>query len=109
MPFLRMAIPPLGLLEPTGQNSYFSDVPEPSLFYLCSFAGADRILRAARRLEPFLFGVEPRELRPLLEARGLELLDDVAGREFAERFFAPRRRRLFASEYEHVALARIRE
>ncbi len=73
------------------------------------FAGAGRILRAARRLgEPFLFGVEPRELRPFLEARGLELLDDVAGRGFAERFFAPRSRRLFASEYEHVALARVR-
>ena len=72
------------------------------------FAGASRVLRIARRLgEPFQFGVEPRELRSFLEARELELLDDVVGAGFVERFFAPRGRQLFASEYEHVALARV--
>ena len=73
------------------------------------FAGAGRILRTARRLgEPIQFGVEPRELRSFLDARGLELLDDVVGVGFVDRFFAPRGRRLSSSEYEHAALARVR-
>jgi methyltransferase (TIGR00027 family) len=51
--------------------------------------------------------LDPRRLRPYLSERGLELIEDVAGAEFAERYFEPSGRRLRANEFHRTALARI--
>jgi methyltransferase (TIGR00027 family) len=53
------------------------------------------------------FAVDPKQLRPHLSQRGLELIDDVAGAEFAERYFEPSGRRLRANEFHRTALARV--
>ncbi len=73
------------------------------------FAGASRLVRVLRGVgEPFLFGIDPLQLGAFLEARGLELVDDVTGRGYAERYFAPGGRQLSANEHEHAAIARVR-
>lgn len=53
------------------------------------------------------FALNPEDLRVYLSERGLELIEDVAGAEFAERYFRPLRRRLRANEFHRTALARV--
>jgi len=53
------------------------------------------------------FALDPKQLRPYLSQRGLELIEDLAGAEFAERYFEPSRRRLRANEFHRTALARV--
>lgn len=53
------------------------------------------------------FALNPEELQAYLSERGLELIEDVAGAEFAERYFRPLRRRLRANEFHRTALARV--
>jgi methyltransferase (TIGR00027 family) len=54
------------------------------------------------------FFSDPERLRGYLSQRGLELVEDVAGAYFAERYFEPSRRRLRANEFHRTALARVR-
>jgi len=53
------------------------------------------------------FALDPKRLAPYLSERGLELIEDVAGAEFAERYFEPSRRRLRANDFHRTALARV--
>ncbi len=72
------------------------------------FSGADRLMRLLRQFgEPFRFGIDPSELSAFLETRGLELVDDIAGAGYVERYFAPRGRRLSTNEYDRAVLARV--
>jgi methyltransferase (TIGR00027 family) len=57
--------------------------------------------------EPLRFGLDPHELQAYLFERGLNLVEDVAGVEFAERYFGPSRRILRANEHQRTVLARI--
>jgi methyltransferase (TIGR00027 family) len=72
------------------------------------FAGAKRVARLNRLGgEPYTFGFDPKRLRTQLRERGLELVADVAGAEYAERYFRPHRRRIVGNEYERTVLARV--
>ncbi len=72
-----------------------------------SFPGGRRLLLAVRLVgEPFLFGLEPKETAAYLRERGLNLLADIGGSDFTDRYFAPRGRADRATETERVALAR---
>jgi methyltransferase (TIGR00027 family) len=53
------------------------------------------------------FTLNPEELPEYLSRRGLELVEDVAAAEFAERYFEPSERRLRANEFHRTALARV--
>jgi methyltransferase (TIGR00027 family) len=53
------------------------------------------------------FALNPEQLRGYLLKRGLELIEDMAGADFAERYFRPLRRRLRANEFHRTALARV--
>jgi methyltransferase (TIGR00027 family) len=53
------------------------------------------------------FALNPEQLRGYLLKRGLELIEDVAGADFAERYFRPLRRRFRANEFHRTALARV--
>ena len=73
------------------------------------FAGGDRLMRMLRRVgEPFVFGIDPSQLGAFLETRGLELIEDITGGGYVERYFAPRDRRLPTNEHERATLARVR-
>jgi methyltransferase (TIGR00027 family) len=75
-----------------------------------SFRGAKRLTRLVRLFgEPFTFGIDPSDLRSFLQARGLELVEDVGGSVYVERYFAPRGRRLSVNDYERAVLARVAE
>jgi methyltransferase (TIGR00027 family) len=72
------------------------------------FAGAKRMLLLNRLGgEPYTFGFDPKRLRTHIRERGLEPVADVAGAEYAERYFRPHRRRIVGNEYERTVLARI--
>jgi methyltransferase (TIGR00027 family) len=73
------------------------------------FAGGRRLL-ALNRLggEPYTFGLDPATLREHLAARSLELLEDIAGKGYQERYFKLLGRTLSGNEYERAALARVR-
>jgi hypothetical protein len=43
-----------------------------------------------------------------LAERGLDLLEDIAGEGYQERYFKPLGRMLSGNEYERAALARVR-
>jgi methyltransferase (TIGR00027 family) len=74
-----------------------------------TFAGGRRTL-ALNRLAggPYTFGLDPATLRDHLAERSLELLEDIAGEAYQEKFFKPLGRKLFANEYQRTALARVR-
>jgi methyltransferase (TIGR00027 family) len=72
------------------------------------FPGGRRLLAMNRAGgEPYRFGFAPDALADDLAAYGLELLEDAAGREFAERYFCALGRRLRGNEYERTARVRI--
>jgi methyltransferase (TIGR00027 family) len=52
------------------------------------------------------FALNPEDLPAYLRQCGLELVEDVAGGELAERYFEPSGRRLRANEFHRTALAR---
>jgi methyltransferase (TIGR00027 family) len=53
------------------------------------------------------FTINPEELPAYLSRRGLELVGDVAGADFAEWYFTPTRRRVRTNEFHRTALARV--
>ena len=73
------------------------------------FAGGRRLL-ALNRLggEPYTFGLDPATLREHLTERSLDLLEDIAGGDYQERYFKPLGRMFSGNEYERAALARVR-
>jgi methyltransferase (TIGR00027 family) len=73
------------------------------------FPGGRRLLLVNRlQGEPFRFGFDPPTLPSYLRARGLDLLEDVGGADYAKRYFAPLGRRLAATAYERTALVHVR-
>jgi len=55
--------------------------------------------------EPWLFGLEPRQLAGFLAEAGLDLLSDIGGAEYEERYLAPIGRHLDIDPGERVAVA----
>jgi methyltransferase (TIGR00027 family) len=62
---------------------------------------------ASRRPEPWLFGIEPSELKTFLDGRGLTLCEDVGAEDHVARYLRPIGRDLPVSEIERVARARV--
>jgi len=60
---------------------------------------------ASRQPEPWHFGVDPRQLRAFLAARGLGLRHDFGAEEHQTDYLRPVGRRLEVSEIERVAIA----
>ena len=60
---------------------------------------------ASRRPEPWLFGIEPSELKTFLGERWLTLCEDVGEEEHQARYLRPLGRELAVSEIERVARA----
>ena len=60
---------------------------------------------ASRRPEPWHFGVDPRQLRAFLAARGLSLRHDFGAEEHQTDYLRPVGRKLEVSEIERVAIA----
>lgn len=55
-----------------------------------AFPGTERLFATLQRSqERWTFGLDPRELRACLAARGLELLEDLGAREYRERYLGP--------------------
>ena len=72
------------------------------------FLGSRQITSLLRRLsEPWTFGLDPATLRDYLEARGLQLLDDVGSLEYRARYMAPQGRHMRGYEYYRVAQAQV--
>jgi methyltransferase (TIGR00027 family) len=72
------------------------------------FRGGRRLLALSRLGgEPYCFGIDPSDLRAFLAGRHFELIEDIAGAGYAQRYFAPRGRRIAGNEYERTALARV--
>src|SRR5262249_6492318 len=70
------------------------------------FKGLKRLNRRLRRLgEPWTFGFDPLELHAFLDARGLELIDDIGSIEYRGRYMAPRGRHMTGYEFYRAALA----
>jgi methyltransferase (TIGR00027 family) len=55
--------------------------------------------------EPYTYGFAPQRLASYLASRGLELVQDVSGTEYARWYFQPRNRELRLGNFERVALA----
>lgn len=73
------------------------------------FAGGRRLLALNRAGgEPYTFGLDPTTLADYLAERSLDLLEDIAGEGYQERYFKPLGRMLSGNEYERAAVARVR-
>jgi methyltransferase (TIGR00027 family) len=71
------------------------------------FMGAAESMALVQRLgEPFTFGLDPHDLAPYLQARGLSLLEDLALSEVATRYYSDDGPKV--SAYYHVVQARCR-
>jgi methyltransferase (TIGR00027 family) len=62
---------------------------------------------ASRAGSPWIFGIDPAELKRYLAARGLALVEDVGAAEYRERYLAPLGREMNIFEGERAALARV--
>jgi methyltransferase (TIGR00027 family) len=68
----------------------------------------ERIVASAQRLgSPWIFGLEPADIRPYLAERGLLLVEDVGADEYRERYLEPAGRRMNVFEGERLVLARV--
>jgi len=67
----------------------------------------ERIVASAHRLGlPWIFGLEPVDIRPYLAERGLLLVEDLGADEYRERYLASAGRRMNVFEGERIVLAR---
>lgn len=68
-----------------------------------------RIYRLLQRIgEPWTFGMIPEELPQYLEARGLELVEDVNSIEFRKRYMNPRGPHMKGYQFYRAALAQVK-
>ena len=72
------------------------------------FGGTKLLARVKSYGEPWTFGVDPEELRPYLEKRGFELLQDVSAAEVWLRFGRPASA-IRGYEFYRIATTRVRE
>jgi len=73
-----------------------------------SFEGAEKSVSVvARAGEQWTFGIDPKELRPYLAERGLDLIEDVGSLEYRRRYMRPSGPHMKGYEFYRVALARI--
>jgi len=56
---------------------------------------------------PWVFGLEPSEVRAFLQACGLVLVEDLTGAGYQKRYLQPRGRTLFVSDGEHSVKAAV--
>lgn len=88
-----------------GRALIFTYVDRGILDGSARFAGAAESMRAVRRIgEPFTYGLDPRGVAAFLRERGLELIEDLALSEAADRYTT--RRRPPVSAFYHVVRAR---
>lgn len=73
-----------------------------------TFPGGRRLLLAVRLMgEPFRFGLKSGETAGYLGERGFELIEDIGGDDFSERYFTALGRNDRATDTERVARARV--
>jgi methyltransferase (TIGR00027 family) len=74
-----------------------------------AFAGGEQLLRNLCRIgEPWTFGFDPAELPGYLNARGLELLEDLGATDYRTRYWSEEGRRMRGYEFYRIATARVR-
>ncbi|WP_324715347.1 hypothetical protein U7230_08115 [Carboxydochorda subterranea] len=56
----------------------------------------------AKNRAPWIFGLEPGELRPFVETYHLGVIEDVGNREYQTRYLSPRGRSLLVTDAERV-------
>jgi methyltransferase (TIGR00027 family) len=61
-----------------------------------------------RQGEPWIFGIEPSELRSFLAGRGFDLVEDVGAADYRTRYLVPAERELEIFDGERVAVATTR-
>jgi methyltransferase (TIGR00027 family) len=92
-----------------GTSIAFTYVHRAALDGSGQFKGLKRLKRRLRRLgEPRTFGFDPAALDAYLDARGLELIDDIGSIEYRSRYMAPAGRHMMGYEFYRAALALVR-
>jgi methyltransferase (TIGR00027 family) len=67
--------------------------------------GANAMLDFVARSSPWLFGLDPAEVRPFIEPFHLKLIDDMGNREYQTKYLQPMHRDLVVSEVERTVHA----
>jgi len=94
-----------------GSRMVFTYIHRAMLDGPSAFPGAAGTLATVRRMgEPYTFGLDPAELTPYLDARGLRLVEDVDAGAYRERYLMPRGRgQEPLAEFQRAALVEIAE
>jgi methyltransferase (TIGR00027 family) len=92
-----------------GSEMVFTYIHRTILDGTATFAGAGKTLAIVQRSgEPYTFGFDPAELPQYLEARDLELIEDVGASTYRARYLDPiGRGREPLSEFQRAALVRV--
>jgi methyltransferase (TIGR00027 family) len=91
-----------------GSKVLFTYIHRNVLHDPSSFEGAEKSISVvARAGERWTFGIDPKELRPYLAERGLDLIEDVGSLEYRRRYMKPSGFHMKGYEFYRVALAQI--
>lgn len=89
-----------------GSHLAFTYVLKSVIERRSNLAGADKMLeRVAKNNAPWLFGLEPTDLRAYLQPLRLQLVADVGNADYQEKYLKPLQRQLAVTEVERVAQA----
>ncbi len=91
-----------------GSRLLFTYVHQDVLNNPKSFEGTERLVRTLRQSsEPWTFGLDPAEICGYLEARGLQLIDDLGSVEYRARYMNLDEHNLKGYEFYRAAFARV--
>lgn len=96
--------------SPPGSQVLFTYVHRDVLDDPARFGGTRRLVRTLRRVgEVWTFGLYPAELPGYLEARGLQLIEDIGSLEYRARYLTPGDAAMNGYEFYRAVLAQTRE
>ena len=91
-----------------GSQVLFTYVHRDVLTKPGAFTGTEKLFASLEKFgEKWTFGIEPRELRTFLAARGLALETDLGASEYRERYYGEAARAMRGYEFYRIALARV--
>lgn len=92
-----------------GSFLLFTYIHKQAIARLEKDSSTRRIFRLLQRIgEPWIFGMIPEELSGYLEARGLELVEDVDSVEYRKRYMNPQGPHLKGYQFYRAALAQVK-
>lgn len=91
-----------------GSGAVFTYILKSVIDGTSNLEGADTLMKMAKKLkEPWIFGLEPSNIKEFLRQYNLSLIEDIGASYYQEKYLKPLGRNLNVFEIERIAFAKV--